>query len=93
MSAETCPTPPPLKRLCGICPISAIPSRCARPRAPPTKSSGSLFAGDPAADTTFVLAHAGLITAPIMFAGSTAANGVTTAGNIQAALRALAEPE
>ncbi|MHB0959585.1 MAG: tandem-95 repeat protein [Pirellulaceae bacterium] len=39
---------------------------------------------------TFVLAHAGLVTAPIAFAGLTAANGVTTAGNIQTALRALA---
>ncbi|MHB9077543.1 MAG: Ig-like domain-containing protein [Pirellulaceae bacterium] len=49
------------------------------------------FAGlNLAADTTFVLAHAGLYTAPITFAGLTAANGLTTADRIQAALRALA---
>ena len=41
------------------------------------------------ASGTFVLAHAGLSTAPITFAGLTAANGVTTANNIQTALRAL----
>ncbi|KAA5546992.1 tandem-95 repeat protein [Roseiconus nitratireducens] len=38
---------------------------------------------------TFRLAHAGQITAAIDYAGTTAANGVTTANNIQAELRAL----
>ena len=47
-----------------------------------------LFTGTPTAGT-FVLAHAGLITAPITYAGTTPANGLTTATNIQNALRAL----
>ncbi len=46
------------------------------------------FAGGTTAGT-FVLAHAGLATAAITFAGTTPANGATTAGNIQTALRAL----
>jgi VCBS repeat-containing protein len=40
-------------------------------------------------DGTFVLAHAGLVTAAIDFAGTAAADGITTAGNIEDALRAL----
>ena len=39
---------------------------------------------------TFRLAHRGLITEPIVFAGDTAANAATTATNIQTELRALA---
>ena len=47
-----------------------------------------IFTGTPTTGT-FVLAHAGLVTAAITYAGVTPANGLTTATNIQNALRAL----